>query len=310
MVMVAGTGSQGADSGTTSWASFGRFSSPAWAETARPVSAQPRSWCSLRVGRVVVSSGCSGSPGMSRRCRCTATAASCLRRTEKGSWSASLSRAAVGVDFRHPVMTRHPRRWATSRCSRFDGAIPGIQPAAAYSAQDLTKAVYTVRRFDVADPHVFPLRALMVLVLFAILAFRSSVCCRKESVLSNLTPRNVGVASCCSCTASSLSWLSRFASLGSRVKIVPTVFSVLIVIFQVSAHFFSSFSAVWTFASASVMLLSVAQTARSSAKSDVCTPGGKWSVMSLMKVRKSSGEQTAPCGVPSLMRRKPPRCPL
>ena len=64
----------------------------------------------------------------------------------------------------------------------------------------------------------------MVLVLFAILAFRSSVCCRKESVLSNLTPRNVGVASCCSCTASSLSWLSRFASLGSRVKIVPTVF--------------------------------------------------------------------------------------
>ena len=59
-----------------------------------------------------------------------------------------------------------------------------------------------------------------------------------------------------------LSRVSCRASFGSRVKMVPTVFSVLMVIFHVSAHSRSSSRAVCTFASAAAMLLSVAQTAR------------------------------------------------
>ena len=64
-----------------------------------------------------------------------------LQNHREGGWSASRSRTALGVDLRHPVMTLRALRCTTSRCSRFDGALPVIHPAAVYSAHDRKEAM-------------------------------------------------------------------------------------------------------------------------------------------------------------------------
>ena len=143
-------------------------------------------------------------------------------------------------------------------------------------------------------PQAFPLTARRALPLFSILALRFRMCCRKDRVLSNLTPRKVGVGSWASLDSPRNKRASCRASCGSRVKMVATVFSVLTSIFHLLAHLRSSSSATCTFLSAPAIVFSVAKTARSSANSVTSTPGGKSRAMSLMKRMKSSGDSTAP----------------